>query len=136
MQIGPNSTIQLRNATAPTHAFIVVLGYFAPTGTLGYTATNPARILNTQQSPGTRVAAGATVTVSAPTSVPSSAKALVVNVMAFSETGAGYLTLSPDGSNATATLNYASARTRANSNIVVLNSSRQFKIFNGGSRRM
>jgi len=29
VQIGPNSTIQLRNATAPTHAFIVVLGYFA-----------------------------------------------------------------------------------------------------------
>jgi subtilisin family serine protease len=133
VQIGPNNTIQLRNATAPTHAFIVVLGYFAPTGTLGYTATNPARILNTQQSPGTRVAAGATVTVTAPTSVPSSAKALAVNVMAFSETGAGYLTLSPDGSNATATLNYSSARTRANSNIVVLNSSRQFKIFNGGS---
>jgi subtilisin family serine protease len=133
VQIGPNSTIRLRNATASTHAFVVVLGYFAPTGTLGYTATSPARILNTQQTLGTRVAAGATVTVAAPTSVPSSAKALVVNVMAFSETGAGYLTLSPDGSNATATLNYASARTRANSNIVPLNSSRQFKIYNGGS---
>src|SRR5690348_7877630 len=128
--VGSNNTIRLRNAGAPTHAFIDVLGYFAPSGTLGYAAIAPTRILDTRQNSGARVAAGATVSVTAPTSVPSSAKALVVNVMAFSETGAGYLTLSPDGSNATATLNYASARTRANSNIVVLNSSRQFKIFN------
>jgi Subtilase family len=133
VQVGPNSTIQLRNAAAPTHAFVDVLGYFSPTGTLGYTATvPPVRILDTRQSPGTRVAAGATMTVTAPTSVPSSAKALAVNVTATAETGAGYLTLSQDGSTATSTLNYSTA-TRANSNIVQLNSSRQFKIYNNAS---
>jgi hypothetical protein len=78
------------------------------------------------------VAAGATMTVTAPTSVPSSAKALAVNVTATAETGAGYLTLSQDGSTATSTLNYSTA-TRANSNIVQLNSSRQFKIYNNAS---
>jgi hypothetical protein len=132
--VSTNRTIRLRNAAAPTHAFIDVLGYFVPTGTLGYTATTPpVGILDTRQSPGTRVAAGATVTVTAPTSVPSSAKALVVNVTATSETGSGYLTLSQNGSSATSTLHYASARTRANSNIVLLNSTRQFKIVNKGS---
>ena len=40
--------------------------------------------------------------------------------------------MSPDGSKTTSTLNYSSA-TRANSNIVTLNSSRQFKIYNNGS---
>jgi subtilisin family serine protease len=131
--MGPNRTIQLRNSTAPAHAFIDVLGYFGPSGTLGYTATTPVGILDTRQGAGTRVSAGATVTVTAPTSVPSTAKALVVNVTAMSETGAGYLTLSQNGSSNTCTLNYASATTRVNSNIVLLNSARQFKIVNAGS---
>ena len=116
--VGPNNTIKLRNAGPSTHAFVDVLGYFAPSGTLGYTATvPPARILDTRQNSGPRVAAGATVTVTAPSSVPTSAKALAVNVTATNETGSGYLSLSPDGSKTTSTLNYSSA-TRANSNIV------------------
>ncbi len=131
--VGPNNTIKLRNAGPSTHAFVDVLGYFAPSGTLGYTATvPPTRILDTRQNSGPRVAAGATVTVTAPSSVPTSAKALAVNVTATNETGSGYLSLSPDGSKTTSTLNYSSA-TRANSNIVTLNSSRQFKIYNNGS---
>jgi hypothetical protein len=130
--LGPSNTIQLRNSGASTHAFIDVLGYFAPSGTLGYTATvPPTRLLDTRVSPGTRVAANATISVTAPTSVPSSAKALAINVTATNETGSGYLSLSPDGAKTTSTLNYSLA-TRANSNIVTLNSSRQFKIFNGG----
>src|SRR4029077_998151 len=80
--VGPNNTIQLRNAGASTHAFIDVLGYFAPSGTLGYTAIAPTRILDTRQNSGARVAAGATISVTAPSSVPTSAKALVVNVTA------------------------------------------------------
>jgi hypothetical protein len=56
-----------------------------------------------------------------------------VNVTVTSETGSGYLTLSQNGSSDTCTLNYLSAKTRANSNIVVLNSARQFKIVNKGS---
>jgi hypothetical protein len=130
--VGPNNTIQLRNAGASTHALIDVLGYFAPSGTLGYTAlASPTRILDTRQNSGPRVAAGATLTVTAPSSVPS-AKALVVNVTATNETGWGYLSLSPDGLKGTSTLNYMTV-TRANSNIVTLNSSRQFKIYNAGS---
>ena len=133
VRVGPNNTIKLRNAGPSTHAFVDVLGYFAPSGTLGYTATvPPARILDTRQNSGPRVAAGATVTVTAPSSLPTSAKALAVNVTATNETGSGYLSLSPDGSKTTSTLNYSSA-TRANSNIVTLNSSRQFKIYNSGS---
>jgi hypothetical protein len=131
--VGSNNTIKLRNAGASTHAFVDVLGYFAASGTLGYTATAPpTRILDTRQNSGPRVAAGATVTVTAPSSVPTSAKALAVNVTATNETGSGYLSLSPDGSKTTSTLNYSLA-TRANSNIVTLNSSRQFKIYNSGS---
>jgi subtilisin family serine protease len=131
--VGPNNRIQLRNAGASTHAFVDVLGYFAPSGTLGYTAlASPTRILDTRQNSGARVAAGATVTVTTPSSVPTTAKALAVNVTATNETGSGYLSLSPDGTKATSTLNY-SLKTRANSNIVALNSSRQFKIYNSGS---
>jgi hypothetical protein len=131
--VGLNNTIKLRNAGPSTHAFVDVLGYFAPSGTLGYTATvPPTRILDTRQNSGPRVAAGATVTVTAPSSVPTSAKALAVNVTATNETGSGYLSLSPDGSKTTSTLNYSLA-TRANSNIVTMNSSRQFKIYNNGS---
>jgi subtilisin family serine protease len=131
--VGPSNTIKLRNAGASTHAFVDVLGYFTPSGTLGYTATvPPTRILDTRQNSGPRVVAGATVTVTAPSSVPTSAKALAVNVTATNETGSGYLSLSPDGSKTTSTLNYSLA-TRANSNIVTMNSSRQFKIYNNGS---
>jgi hypothetical protein len=115
----------LRNAAAPTHALITVLGYFgAPTasGGLGYVALPSKRLLDTRTPIGTPTVAKLTpnqsVTVDAgPGGVPADATVAVVNMTALNQTAGGYLTAYPSASPAVASVDY---RQYSRSNLVAV----------------
>ena len=115
----------LRNAAAPTHALITVLGYFGSptaTGGLGYVALPSKRLLDTRTPIGTPTAAklapNQAVTVDAgPGGVPADATVAVVNMTALNQTAGGYLTAYPSASPAVASVDY---RQYSRSNLVAV----------------
>ncbi|HEV2887125.1 MAG TPA: S8 family serine peptidase, partial [Jatrophihabitans sp.] len=115
----------LRNAAAPTHALITVLGYFgAPTATggLGYVALPSHRLLDTRTPIGiskvAKLAPNQAVTVdAAPGGVPAGATVAVVNMTALNQTAGGYLTAYPSASPAVASVDY---RQYSRSNLVAV----------------
>ena len=115
----------LRNAAAPTHALITLLGYFgAPTATggLGYVALPSHRLLDTRVPTGISKVAKLTpnqaVTVdAAPGGVPADATVAVVNMTALNQTAGGYLTAYPSASPAVASVDY---RQYSRSNLVAV----------------
>ncbi|MEO6504255.1 MAG: S8 family serine peptidase [Jatrophihabitantaceae bacterium] len=115
----------LRNAAAPTHALITVLGYFgspAASDGLGYVALPSKRLLDTRTPIGTATAAklapNQSVTVdAAPGGVPADATVAVVNMTALNQTAGGYLTAYPSASPAVASVDY---RQYSRSNLVAV----------------
>ncbi|HEY0166939.1 MAG TPA: S8 family serine peptidase [Jatrophihabitans sp.] len=115
----------LRNAAAPTHALITVLGYFgAPTATagLGYVALPSRRLLDTRVPTGiakvAKLAPNQAATVdAAPGGVPADATVAVVNMTALNQTAGGYLTAYPSASPAVASVDY---RQYSRSNLVAV----------------
>ncbi|MDQ1742292.1 MAG: hypothetical protein QOE23_631, partial [Pseudonocardiales bacterium] len=115
----------LRNAAAPTHALITVLGYFgAPsdTGGLGYVALPSHRLLDTRVPTGiskvAKLVPNQSVTVdAAPGGVPADATVAVVNMTALNQTAGGYLTAYPSASPAVASVDY---RQYSRSNLVAV----------------
>jgi hypothetical protein len=113
--IGEGGAVCVRTS-ATTHV-IVDLGGILPSGS-GFTAVPPARLIDTRQSPGVRVAPGADTPVTVP--MPGSAAAVNLTV---TETGAGgYLTAFPCGTAfpATSSLNYTNGETVANNAVLQL----------------
>lgn len=125
VKLNSSHGFQLRNAAAPTHALITVLGYFdAPTATggLGYVALPSRRLLDTRTPIGTptaaRLAPNQSVTVDAgPGGVPADATVAVVNMTALNQTAGGYLTAYPSASPAVASVDY---RQYSRSNLVAV----------------
>ncbi|MDQ1722438.1 MAG: hypothetical protein QOI26_2172, partial [Pseudonocardiales bacterium] len=114
VKLNSSHAFLLRNAAAPTHALITVLGYFgAPsaTGGLGYVALPSHRLLDTRVPTGISKVAKLTpnqaVTVdAAPGGVPAGATVAVVNMSALNQTAGGYLTAYPSASPAVASVDY------------------------------
>jgi len=113
------------------------------TGTLGtpnnssfYTVT-PCRVLDTRDASGApALIAGATRTftiVGGPCMVPSTAKAVSVNVTVTQPTSPGHLTLFPGGTAAplASTINFRDGQTRANNAIVPLGASGTMSVLDG-----
>ncbi|MBN9621048.1 MAG: S8 family serine peptidase [Actinobacteria bacterium] len=129
--LGSDGRFIIRNSAGTVAVYIDVLGYFGgPSATQGYTAVPGTRLLNTSNGIGTTVgklSSGQYRTVSAGSSVPSSATGVVVNVMAFNEKGSGYLTVSPNGAPGTSTLVYNGYQ-RANLAMVGLTASDTFRV--------
>ncbi|MBV9820636.1 MAG: S8 family serine peptidase [Actinobacteria bacterium] len=125
VKLNSSHGFMLRNAAAPTHALVTLLGYFgAPeaTGGLGYVALAPHRVLDTRAPIGIsragRLAPNQTVTVdTAPGGVPAGATVAVVNMTALDQTGAGYLTAYPSASQVIGSVDY---RQYSRSNLVVV----------------
>ncbi|MEO7262995.1 MAG: S8 family serine peptidase [Jatrophihabitantaceae bacterium] len=115
----------LRNAAAPTHALITVLGYFGSstaTGGLGYVALPSHRLLDTRTPTGiskvAKLVPNQSVTVdAAPGGVPADATVAVVNMTALNQTAGGYLTAYPSASPAVASVDY---RQYSRSNLVAV----------------
>ena len=93
------------------------------TGTGFYTVT-PCRVADTRLAQGPELAANTTRTfpVAGICDVPSTAKAVAINVTATNETDAGHLRLYPAGTAAptTSTINFAPFKTRANNAVIPL----------------
>ncbi|HST46426.1 S8 family serine peptidase [Jatrophihabitans sp.] len=125
VKLNSSHGFMLRNAAAPTHALITVLGYFgAPsaTGGLGYVALPSKRLLDTRVPTGIAKVAKLTpnqaVTVDAgPGGVPADATVAVVNMTALNQTAGGYLTAYPNASPAVASVDY---RQYSRSNLVAV----------------
>jgi|GEM_PF-1712495 len=125
VKLNSSHGFMLRNAAAPTHALITVLGYFgAPsaTGGLGYVALPSKRLLDTRVPTGISKVAKLTpnqaVTVDAgPGGVPADATVAVVNMTALNQTAGGYLTAYPSASPAVASVDY---RQYSRSNLVAV----------------
>lgn len=135
--VSASGTIVVANPGVPANAFVDVLGYFVAGTGEGYTAVTPTRIFDTRTVPPnpTRIGQNASVTVTAPASLPAGTRSLVVTVTAANATGVGFLAVSPDGATTSSTLNYFARRTRANTTVVGLTDAtngKTFTVFNGG----
>jgi hypothetical protein len=116
---------KLLNRAAGTDAAVDVVGYFAApsaTGTLGYAAITPARLLDTRTSTGGHQAKLApfeqvSVPVANTAGVPADASAAIVNITALNETKPGYLMAYPSAPSSTSVLDY---RTYSRSNLAVV----------------
>ena len=108
---------------AQTHVVVDVSGYF-PQGS-GYAPAGPYRRLDTRDEK-KPAASGATrcLKVAGRDGVPSTARAVAVNLVAVAPSGAGFLTAFPRGVKRpeTSSLNYASGETVANGAIVKIGS--------------
>ena len=100
---------------AATGLVVDVVGYYEGTSATGsgggYLAVTPQRFLDTRSGLGASGPGNGGLTLALPTSVPSSATAVLVNVSVVQPSGPGYLQLSaPGGSAATTVLNLTGAR--------------------------
>jgi hypothetical protein len=102
----------------------------------GYGLVTPTRILNTRNGvggAGGRVAGGKTIKLKLPSSVPTGATAIALNVTAVAPSSAGDLDVFPDGSTAgTSNVNYPAGATVPNMVIVSVPADRTIDFKNGG----
>jgi hypothetical protein len=126
--------VQVRNSAGTVLVYLDVLGYFGGSdATSKYTSVPGVRLLNTTTTLGNhqrKLNNGETMLIDAGSSVPPSATAVAVNVMAYRPTGAGYLTASV-GAPGVSTLRYIN-RSRANLAITPL-SQHQFRLSLAGT---
>jgi LPXTG-site transpeptidase (sortase) family protein len=97
MTLGGDRSVSVFSSVA-THVLVDVFGYYQPTWTTGagrFVPLDPARLLDTRSSQ--PVAAGATVRVRRPATVPADASALAVTLTVDQAAGPGYWTAGPAG---------------------------------------
>jgi hypothetical protein len=144
--VGQNGEIELDNASAGTADFIAdASGYFTATKTDGYQPLGPVRLLDTRTSTGGH---DAPLTASNPVKlkvagvggVPSSAKAVVLNLTVAAPTAAGYIKAYPDGGSVpvVSNVNFVANQTIPNAAIVPIGSDGDIDIAltGAGSARM
>jgi hypothetical protein len=148
--LGPGGTLSVVYNGAPssatTHAVFDVTGYFVP-GTSGakFVSLTPNRVLDTRAGTGLggvfRTDQPRTLQVTnrnlsiAPLNVPAEAVAVTANLTVTSQTGAGWLSITPDKQTrpATSTLNFPVGDNRANGLTVPLGPGGTLSIvYNGG----
>jgi hypothetical protein len=115
--------VQVRNSAGKVLVYLDVLGYFGgANATSKYTPVAGVRLLNTTTTLGNhhrKLNNGESVLIDAGSSVPATATAVAVNVMAYRPSGVGYLTASV-GQPGVSTLRYINS-SRANLAITPLN---------------
>ena len=124
-----------RGGCSPSGNASVPIMERAPGAVLLYTVT-PCRVFDTRvTAPALASNATQTVAVTGVCGIPSSAKAVAINMTAVGPGGMGWLTVFPADAAlpATSTLNYAPGKTRANNAIVPLSTLGELKVFNYNS---
>lgn len=103
----------------------------------GFGSVKPARIMDTRHNiggVGGRVAGGKTIKLKLPSSVPTGAAAVVLNVTAVAPATAGFVSAFPDGSTPnTSNVNYPAGANLPNLVIVSVPADRTIDFKNGGS---
>ncbi|MBR7831716.1 PKD domain-containing protein [Actinospica durhamensis] len=137
----PGGKIVLSVSSGGTEQLIADLeGYYTagndPTNA-GYGSVTPTRILDTRHDTGGaggRVAGGKTIKLKLPSSVPTGATAIVLNVTAVAPSKAGVISVFPDGTTPNASnLNFPASENLPNLVIVAVPADRTIDFKNGGS---
>lgn len=124
---GPVAAILVATLGASSHPVTTAATASGTTGSSGYayTPVSPTRICDTRpkaesgltdECTGKTLAAGASLTVTMPSEVPTTAVAVVINVTATNTVASGFLAVYPAGQSlpATSNLNFAAGQTVAN----------------------
>lgn len=117
--VGADGYVDLANVSAgTTHIIVDLEGYYTATGSSGFNAVTPTRILDTRKT--TAIPAGATVKVNL--SSYTGISAAMLNLTVVSPTGNGYITASPDGGTTptTSNVNYLTGQTVPNEALVAV----------------
>jgi hypothetical protein len=132
-------SIAILNASSgATHLVVDVVGFYDDAelgGGLRFHPLNPTRITDTREGLGAphALTGGSTTTITAPGSVAKAdTVALVANVTGVDPSNATYLTVWPAGRErpTASTLNLTPHEVRSNASIVLLNSDKQFNVYN------
>ena len=112
-KVGADGTVCIYNETA-THLLVDVNGYYPPTANYG--ALDPARLLDTRNSPIPGAGVTTAVAVTNRGGVPGNATAVTLNVTSTGSLGGGFVTVYPCGTPRpnTSSLNFAPGATVAN----------------------
>ncbi|MFD3805598.1 hypothetical protein ACFWSF_09780 [Streptomyces sp. NPDC058611] len=136
--VGSNGYVNLFNYGGSVDLVADVTGYFTRTSSSGYTPLTPNRLVDTRSGLGARqgqVPGLGTfgVQVHGRGGVPSSAKAVALNVTVTEPRSNGFLSVFPGGQQASATsnLNFTTGQTVANAVIVPIGSDGKISVRNG-----
>jgi hypothetical protein len=138
--VGPDRAIRITNSSGTVDVLVDLLGYFNPSGGSTYFPQPSAqRILDTRSTLGGHqgpLGAGAVLTLPVVNvaGVPANATAVMVNVTATQGTGTSYLSVYPQNSSSTSTVNYEPNEDRANLAVVGVGSDGAIRIANGGGQ--
>jgi hypothetical protein len=138
-RIGSDGAIRIRNSAGRIDLVVDVVGWYAPGGA-AYVALNPRRILDTRSGNGRfgALTAGAEYDLQARgvNSVPSVAIAALMNVTAVAPSGAGHVTVFPDGPGpppGTSTLNFVAGQVVPNAVVSAIGPTGRITIYNRAS---
>ncbi|MFJ4777012.1 hypothetical protein [Streptomyces sp. NPDC088762] len=116
-----------------------VTGYFTKSPSNGYTSVNPSRVVDTREGLGTGKGSvpgfgSFSTQIAGRAGVPSTAKAVALNVTVTEPQAAGHLTVYPSGGSAptASNLNFTAGQTVANSVIVPIGPDGRISVRNGG----
>ncbi|MBT2482526.1 PKD domain-containing protein [Streptomyces sp. ISL-94] len=115
-----------------------VTGYFSKSAASGYSSLNPSRVVDTREGLGTGKGqvpgfGNFSTQITGRAGVPSTAKAVALNVTVTEPQAAGHLTVYPSGGSAptASNLNFTAGQTIANSVIVPIGSDGKISVRNG-----
>ena len=96
--LGPGAAVSLYNGSGSVHLIADLVGYSTPTASLNYLPNSPRRVVDSRTGLGLRsiLKAGTAVTVTIP-SLPTSTRAVTLNVTALGATKATYVSVYPGG---------------------------------------
>ncbi|MDH6117984.1 PKD domain-containing protein [Kitasatospora sp. GAS204B] len=133
--LSPNGYVYARNNAGSVDLVVDLFGYYTPGAAGKFTATTPARLLDTR--PGAPLASEATtaVQVAGVDGVPSDATAAVLNVTAIAPDADGYVSAFADGTANpwTSNLNFTRGQTVPNQVIVPLGADGKVEVFSHGA---
>ncbi|MFG2878906.1 hypothetical protein ACGFYU_28545 [Streptomyces sp. NPDC048337] len=138
--IGDNGYVDIYNHGDGAIDLIAdVTGYFTKTPASGYTPLDPSRVVDTREGLGTGKGAvpgfgSFSTQIHGRAGVPSTAKAVALNVTVTEPGAAGHLTVYPSGGQAptSSNLNFTTGQTIANSVIVPIGPDGKISVRNGG----
>jgi hypothetical protein len=137
--IGSDGAIRFRNAGGWVDLVVDVMGWYDPDGA-AYVALNPRRILDTRSGNGRFGPLGAGVEYDHQSrlvnSVPTDATAALMNVTVVAPSGAGHLTVFPDGAPGrpvTANVNFRAGEVVPNAVVSAIGGTGRITIFNNNS---
>ncbi|WP_035799225.1 PKD domain-containing protein [Kitasatospora mediocidica] len=134
-QVGTRPGLNITNLAGSVHVVVDVLGYYLPNAKDGYSPVAPARLLDTRDAAGGKLApfSWTSLQVTGRGAVPVGADAVVLNLTATEPTATGYLAVRPSGRSGpptTSSLNFTPGQTVPGQVIVPVGPDGRIDIYN------